>query len=55
MKYEEKCWLDVNRRRMELKSKPIGFINYAEMEEFSSFTSDPENSNWYSTIDIKIL
>lgn len=47
--YEEDCWININKRLMQLKSRPIvsQLQNYAVMEEFSTFSPFSSNPDWY--------
>lgn len=51
--YEEECWLDMSKRLMRLSSKPVGFDNYAVMEETSTFSPVAENPHWYTNFKFK--
>jgi hypothetical protein len=46
--YEEECWIDTKKRFAQLKSKPLGYQNYAVMTESSTFSQASENPNWYN-------
>lgn len=45
--YEEECWIDTKKRFAQLKSRPVGFQNYAVLTESSTFSQASENPNWY--------
>ncbi|XP_046460163.1 PRELI domain-containing protein 2-like [Daphnia pulex] len=44
--YEEECWIDTKKRFAQLKSRPVGFQNYAVLTESSTFSQASENPNW---------
>lgn len=44
--YEEESWIDMNRRIAQVKSKPLGYQNYAVMTESSTFVPASENPDW---------
>lgn len=44
--YEEECWIDTNKRIAHLKSRPLGYQNYAVLTESSTFSAATENPNW---------
>ena len=47
IQYEEEINLDINKRLMQTRSKPVGFQTYAILEELSSFSPFSNNPAWY--------